>query len=140
MLERVESLLANNKIRLTKERREIIQEILNQNSHFSPEKLFIDLKNKGSKVSRASVYRTINILLDAGVIEQVEKNEESSHYEFTLGKKHHDHLICLNCGKIIEFYSPSLEVLQREICSKHEFIPQKHTLEIYGKCKKCNSG
>lgn len=130
--------LKSHGIKITKERDEIINEILRVNRHFNPEDLFIQLKNGGSKVSRASVYRTIALLLKAGLIEKVEKFDDNSHYEITFGKKHHDHLICMNCGKIIEFYSAPLEVLQREICQKNQFTPIRHTLEIYGTCSECN--
>jgi Fur family ferric uptake transcriptional regulator len=134
---KIKEILSNQGIKLTRERSEIINEIFKLNTHFNPEDLFISLKNQGSKVSRASVYRTIAILLSSNLIERVEKFDNNSHYEIIFGKKHHDHLICMDCGKVIEFYSPSLEVMQREICQKHDFAPIKHTLEIYGKCSEC---
>jgi Fur family ferric uptake transcriptional regulator len=124
-------------LKLTKERKEILDEILSLQKHFDPEELFIRLRAKGSKVSRASIYRTIPLLIESGLIEEVEKIDRHAHYEKISSDKHHDHMICLKCGKIIEFYSPTLEMLQNEICEKENFICIKHSLEIHGYCKDC---
>ncbi|MDI6802053.1 MAG: transcriptional repressor [Thermodesulfovibrionales bacterium] len=125
-------------LKQTKEREEIINELMNTKGHFDPDELFLRLKNKGSKVSRASVYRTIPILIESGFIEQVEKTDRHAHYEKVSEKQHHDHMICTKCGKVIEFYSPTLEMLQEELCQKEGFKGIKHTLEILGHCKKCS--
>ncbi len=125
-------------LKLTKERDEILNEILAAEGHFEPEELFIRLKTKGSKVSRASVYRTIPLLIESGLIEEVEKIDKHSHYEKVIGKQHHDHMICMKCGTVIEFFSPTLEMLQNEICQKESFHGIRHNLEILGYCGKCN--
>ncbi len=125
-------------LKLTKERDEILNEILAAEGHFEPEELFISLKTKGSKVSRASVYRTIPLLIESGLIEEVERIDKHSHYEKVLGKQHHDHMICMRCGKVIEFFSPTLEMLQSELCQKENFNGVRHNLEILGYCDKCN--
>ncbi|MCX7770360.1 MAG: transcriptional repressor [Proteobacteria bacterium] len=124
-------------LKFTKEREDIIREIENTEGHFDPDGLFIKMKNRGSKVSRASVYRTINLLLESGIIDVVENIDRHKHYEKVKDKTHHDHMICIKCGKVIEFYSPTLEMLQQELCEKEGFTPTKHSLEIYGYCKQC---
>jgi Fur family ferric uptake transcriptional regulator len=131
--------VATKGLKLTKERNEILEEILATEGHFDPEELFIRLKTKGSKVSRASVYRTIPLLLESGLIDEVERIDKHSHYEKVLGKQHHDHMICVKCGKVIEFFSPTLEMLQSELCQKENFSGLRHNLEILGYCGNCNN-
>lgn len=123
--------------RLTREREEIVRIIEETDGHFNPQTLFEQLKAKGSKVSRASVYRTIPILVEHGIIAEVEKTEKHAHYEKVMGRAHHDHLICLACGKTTEIYSPTLEMLQEEICAREGFRGVRHTLEIMGYCREC---
>ncbi|HEX8949756.1 MAG TPA: transcriptional repressor [Dissulfurispiraceae bacterium] len=124
-------------LKFTKERNEILNEILAAEGHFDPEELFIRLKTKGSKVSRASVYRTIPLLIESGLIEEVERTDKHAHYEKVLSDRHHDHMICTKCGKVIEFYSPTLEMLQNELCERERFHSIRHHLEIIGYCESC---
>ncbi|MCL0066559.1 transcriptional repressor [Thermodesulfovibrionales bacterium] len=131
--------LVSKSLKLTREREEILDEIYSAKGHFDPEELSIRLKAKGSKASRASVYRTIPLLIEGGFIEKVEMVDRHAHYERVSEKQHHDHLICIKCGKIIEFHSPVLEMLQDEICQKETFKGIRHTLEIMGYCEGCNS-
>lgn len=123
--------------RVTKEREEIVRVIEETDGHFDPRTLVERLRARGSKVSRASVYRTIPILVEHGIIAEVEKTEKHAHYERVMGKAHHDHLICLRCGKTTEIYSPTLEMLQEEICLREGFTGVRHTLEIMGYCREC---
>jgi len=124
-------------LRLTRGREEIVRIIDETEGHFNPQTLYEILRAKGSRVSRASVYRTIPILVENGVITEVEKTEKHAHYEKVMGKAHHDHLICLACGKTTEIYSPTMEMLQEEICQREGFKGVRHTLEIMGYCKEC---
>jgi len=135
--EKLKKILKAKGVKLTKEREEIINEIEKIEGHFDPEELYIRMKNHGSKVSRASVYRTLPLLLESGFIEVVERFDRHTHYEKVDNKKHHDHMICIKCGKIIEFSSPTLELLQEEICEKEQFKMIRHTLEIFGYCSNC---
>jgi len=127
-------------LRLTKGREEIVRIIDETDGHFNPQTLYERLRARGSKVSRASVYRTIPILVEHGVITEVEKTEKHAHYEKVMGKAHHDHLICLGCGRTLEIYSPTLEMLQEEICQREGFRGIRHTLEIMGYCRECEPG
>lgn len=129
--------LRSKGLKLTKERQDILNEIGDMKKHFDPDELFIKLKTKGSKVSRASVYRTIPLLMESGFIEEVERVDRHAHYERVSEKHHHDHMICIKCEKVIEFYSPTLEMLQNEICQKEKFKGIRHSLEILGYCEKC---
>lgn len=123
--------------RFTKERDSIFKSILSHKGHFEPETLYLKIKNKGIKASRASVYRTINLFYKCGLIEKVGKTEHGATYEMKVGRGHHDHMLCIYCGDTVEFYSEELERLQEEICMTKGFKGVSHSLEIRGYCKKC---
>jgi Fur family ferric uptake transcriptional regulator len=126
--------------RLTKERDAVLQEAFTRDGHFDPETLYMDMRKRGMKASRASVYRTLNLLCECGLVEKVSKTEHGTIYEQVLGRQHHDHMVCINCGKIIEFYSENLERLQEQICCEQDFTGKSHTLEIRGYCGHCEKG
>jgi Fur family ferric uptake transcriptional regulator len=123
--------------RRTLGRQEILAAVNEMEGHFDPQMLYDRLRAKGSRISRASVYRTISILVESGAINEVEKTEKHAHYEKVTENKHHDHLICLRCGRAIEFYSGTLEMLQDEICQRERFRGVRHSLEILGFCREC---
>ncbi len=124
-------------LKFTKERQRILGEVFSFHGHFAPEELLRSMRSKRIQVSKASVYRTLPLLLESGLIEQVERNDKHAHYEHTFGHEHHDHLICIRCGKVIEVFSPRLEAIQNELCRSKEFEGIKHTLEIKGYCRNC---
>lgn len=138
--EQFRAYLAAKGLKSTKERDEIITEILGTKGHFNLDELFVRLKAKGSKVSRASIYRTIPLLLESGLIEEVERVDKHAHYECISRDSHHDHMICIGCGRVIEFYSPPLEALQDQICMREKFAKVRHHLEILGYCTHCRDG
>jgi Fur family ferric uptake transcriptional regulator len=76
--------------------------------------------------------------MESGLIEQVERNDKHAHYEHIFGHQHHDHLICMKCGKVMEVFSPKLEAIQEELCSINRFTGITHTLEIKGYCQGCS--
>jgi len=123
-------------LKLTKQRLEIIDEILNFNGHFEIEDLVFKSKEKNLKASRSTIYRTLVILKDLGYIEEVIKLNNKTFYEVA-NKEHHDHLICISCGKIIEFHDGKIESIQNEVCKKYNFKPVYHRLEIFGICEDC---
>jgi len=124
-------------MRLTSEREAILDEVIKLKGHFDPEELHYSLRNKGKNVSRASVYRTIPLMVEAGILEQVERTHTHAHYEAAFGDSHHDHMLCLHCGSVVEFYSEELEKLQEKVCQDQGFECLAHTLEIKGYCAKC---
>ena len=129
--------LAARGLKLTRERSDILDEVLGTRGHFTPDDLFLKLKAKGSKVSRASVYRTLPLLVESGLIEIVERVDKHAHYEKVSDTRHHDHMICSVCGKITEFYSNELETLQEQLCAQNRFRGVRHCLEIFGTCDDC---
>ncbi|NWF51741.1 MAG: transcriptional repressor [Nitrospirae bacterium] len=129
--------LKDKGLRLTKAREAVFQRTFSYQGHFNPESLYLRLKETGIKVSRASVYRTLSLLCECGLIEKVRKTEEGTLYEYIFGHEHHDHMHCLSCGEIIEFYSEDIERIQEELCKELHFKGINHSLEIRGYCKKC---
>jgi Fur family ferric uptake transcriptional regulator len=132
-----QNFLGERRLKLTKERIAVLKEVFSFHEHFEPEHLYLRIKDSGSKASRASVYRTLNLLVESGLVEKVTRTEKSNVYEHTFGHTHHDHMICSGCGSITEFYSEKLENLQEEICRGNDFDGKSHTLEIRGYCTEC---
>lgn len=140
MDKRFREFIAARGLKSTKERKEILDAVMETSGHFDPEELYQRLRGRGSKASRASVYRTIPLLIEGGFIEEVERIDKHAHYERVIGISHHDHMICTHCGRVIEFYSPTLEMLQDELCTKENFRKVRHHLEILGICSSCEAG
>lgn len=128
--------LRRDNLRATEQRYEVLDVILETEGHFSAEDLFVKIKNQGKKVSRATVYNTLELLFKLGIVSR-HKVGNVFVYERMFGRMHHDHLICVNCGTIIEFVSDEIERIQDEICKKYKFKPIRHTHQIYGLCAKC---
>lgn len=124
--------------KITRGRFEIIDKIANYGSHFEIEELVRWIANQDrSAASRSTVYRTVRLLQEFGAIREVIKLGNRTIYEFVAGKPHHEHLICVECGKIIEFYKQEIEELQDSVCEEHKFSPINHRLEIFGVCSDC---
>lgn len=131
--------LSKKGLKFTKERENILHEAFSFHGHFHPEDLLLNMRNKNIRVSKASIYRTLPLLVESGLIAQVEMDDKHTHYEHIFGHGHHDHLICLKCGRIIEVFYPRLEAIQDELCRENGFEGLKHTLEIRGYCSKCRT-
>lgn len=121
----------------TAERREVLDAIKKISGHFDADNLLVYLKKLDLKISRASVYRTIPLFVDAGIISESLQRDGRTVYEYGHEKSHHDHMICVKCGKLIEFSDPLIEKHQEEICKKHKFKMTGHKLEIKGVCGHC---
>jgi len=118
-------------------RKEVLREALAAEGHFEPEELAYRLRKRGSRTSKATVYRTLPLLVKAGLIKEVIHGERHHHYEYIHNKNDHDHLICLKCGKILEFEDDSLRQAKEKVCRKFDFQPQKILVEIFGYCRTC---
>jgi Fur family ferric uptake transcriptional regulator len=130
--------LRDRGVRLTAERRSILRGLLTCGRHFNAERLLRHFRRQGTPVSRATVYRTLNTLVENGLLRKIEMGERRSLYETTEGREHHEHMICVRCGEIIEFIEPEIEQLQNQVCLRAGFQPQDHTLQIYGVCRACS--
>jgi Fur family ferric uptake transcriptional regulator len=126
--------LKRNGLKMTRERRLILREIFYADSHLEAEDLLMRFRRRGEKVSRATIYRTFDLLVKAKLIERSDFGHNHYHYEKSFGRKHHDHLICENTGKVIEFTDQRLENLLKEICEQHQFRMESRSLQIFGTC------
>ena len=128
-----------NGMRYTLEREIIIDEIYRTHTHFDVDQLFLKIRNRHRKIklSRASIYRSIPHFIAAGLMRESLAEEGRICYEYALGHSHHDHVKCLSCGKIYEFYEEDIDKKQTELCSKLKFKMVSHMHVIYGYCSKC---
>jgi Fur family ferric uptake transcriptional regulator len=129
--------LAGKELKLTRQREAIVNEILATSGHFEAEEIVQRLKSNRIRASRATVYRTLELLRDCRLVEKLDLGGTGSYYEHTQLGEHHDHLICTNCGNLIEFHNDKLETLQAEICNNFDFLDTHHSLRIFGLCSKC---
>lgn len=131
--------LREKKLRPTRERFLLLDEIMRTNGHFDADELFATLNGKNLKASRATVYNTLDLLVDCGLISKYRFDESHSRYEKAFGKPRHDHLICLECGDIIEFVHEKLDNILHDVCDEKKFKQRNSTLQIFGVCSKCQS-
>lgn len=129
--------LKSQGLRYTPEREAILETIFSTSDHIEADDLVFALRQKNKRISHATVYRTLEHLVKCGLVTKVTFGENHTHYEHTFGHIHHDHLVCLNCGTVSEFNSPSLEKLQEDICQQQNFKADHHSLQIFGLCKHC---
>ncbi len=134
-----EQFLKRRSLKLTPQRDRIFQRAFSTHEHFSAETLYGWLKESdGPRVSRATVYRTLSLLVAGGFLESLDTGSGELLYEHVLGHRHHDHLVCLDCGRIQEFYDPDIERLQSAVAAKKGFHLTHHNLRLFGTCAACS--
>jgi Fur family transcriptional regulator, ferric uptake regulator len=132
-----EQFLRARKLRLTPQRRAIFERAFDTHQHFTADTLFGWLKDAPARVSRATVYRTLSLLVEGGFLESLDIGQGELRYEHVLGHRHHDHMVCLDCGRIEEFVDPRIEALQEEACRERGFVMVSHNLRLFGRCRAC---
>jgi Fur family ferric uptake transcriptional regulator len=132
----LEDYLAKKNLKETRQRRRIVELFLGLNAHTSAEDLHEATRKEGQNVGLATVYRTLNMLADAGLVEQKSFGEGRQVFEIKHPDSHHDHLICLDCGAVFEFENEEIEEIQERVATKHGFKLTSHTLDLYGRCQK----
>jgi Fur family ferric uptake transcriptional regulator len=98
------------------------------------------MKKLGAKASKATVYRSLVLLCDVGILREVFHGPHGAYFEHVYGHEHHEHMICLKCGKVLEFISRKLEELQDDACRAMDFQPVRHHLQVFGYCSECHDG
>jgi len=136
---RFKILLKNRGLKYTLGRKGIFEQVYSIGCHFDAKELIYKLSQKKNRVSRGSVYRTLNLLEEMNIIRPVLFTDRHMHYEVILGRTHHSHLICTGCGKVIEFSSKSVLNSLHSTYKKYGFKERDHRIEITGLCKKCQS-
>lgn len=131
-------LKSSGKHRATPERFAVLDAVLQSQGHFDADGLYYRMVSAGVKVSKATVYNTLDLLQECGLVSKYRFAENTSRYEKAFGRPHHHHLICLGCGDILEFVNDKLERIQEEVCAEKRFTAQSSTLQIFGTCSRCS--
>lgn len=131
-------LKSSGKHRATPERFAVLDAVLQSQGHFDADGLYYRMVSDGVKVSKATVYNTLDLLQECGLVSKYRFAENTSRYEKAFGRPHHHHLICLGCGDILEFVNDRLERIQEEVCAEKRFTAQSSTLQIFGTCSRCS--
>ena len=138
--EKFREFLSTRGMRLTAERETIVNEIFSSHEHFDPEQLILRLTQQQNprRVSRASVYRTLTLLEESGIIRRVARANDREVYEHDYGYPQHDHFICSECNALIEFQNSAISHIVDELGTSHGFRVSGHRLEVYGVCADCS--
>lgn len=136
-LEAFRAYLSSQGLRYTPQRRIVLDQTLGRGGHFDAEELYESCRRAGQNVSRATVYRALGHLRDCGLVKEVLREQGRSCYETVYGHEHHDHMLCMACGRVIEFCDDRIEDLQQRICRRHGFKPLDHRMGIRGLCRDC---
>ena len=140
LLEKFQNLLKDNTLKFTKQRELVLKFLYENNGHFTPEDIYTLLKQQypDINIGIATVYRTLSLLETSQIASSISFGVQGKKYELGL-KKHHDHLICTQCGEIIEFVDETIEERQEEIAKKFNFQMTDHTMKIVGLCENCQA-
>jgi len=134
--ERFLDFLARRHLRLTGPRRAIIGTVFSTEKHFTAEELLKWARRRDKSVSRATVYRTLPLLTESGLVREMDFGKEEKYYDPNYAEHpHHNHIICLDCGKIVEFDSREFELLESEISRRLGFAAKAHRLQITATCE-----
>ena len=136
-LSKFEDYLRANRLKITNQRHLVAKAFFKQKGHISAEELYRKVQKRIPEIGYTTVYRTLNLLIDAGLASSHNFKGSFTRFEPAGGHEHHDHLICTGCGKIVEFNNSRIEKLQEEVAREHGFHVTDHTLEIFGLCKAC---
>jgi Fur family ferric uptake transcriptional regulator len=123
--------------RWTAQRQLIVRTAFATHDHFTAEELLSRSRATDPHVSRATVYRTLSVLEEAGFVEGLDTGDGGRRFEHVLGHEHHDHMVCTSCGAIVEFRDEAIEARQVAAARRHGFLLERHSLRLYGRCRRC---
>jgi len=131
--------LKNNGMLVSSQREQILDIFLKTERHPTINDLYDLVRKKYPQIGLATVYRTMKVICDAGLARETDFGGNIRRFEHKYKHQHHDHLVCLNCGRIIEVMSPAIEKMQENLAKKHKFKAVRHRMEIFGLCKNCKA-
>jgi len=129
--------LRKKNLKLTRQREDILRTFLDTGKHLSVEELYDILKKTDPSIGQATVFRTLKLLCESDIAREVGFGDKVVRYESKIGREHHDHLVCIGCGKWIEAVDSEIEKLQERLCRKVGFVQKWHRMEIFGFCSDC---
>jgi Fur family transcriptional regulator, ferric uptake regulator len=121
--------------RQTPERFMVLEEIYRAEGHFDADDIFFNMKNAGTRVSRATVYNTLDLLIECGLVQRQQFGKNQYYYERSYAYQQHDHMICKECGVVIEFCDPRILEIQKLMEEIHNFSVEGHSLHLFGTCR-----
>jgi Fur family ferric uptake transcriptional regulator len=133
----LEEYITKNNLKITRQRRVVLNIFAKCEDHISAEELYKIVTATDPKIGLATIYRTLALLTRSGLASELDFGDGQKRYEHKFMHSHHDHMICTECGKIIEFTHPIIEKLQDDIAKKNGFTITSHKLDLYGTCKEC---
>lgn len=129
--------LKNKGMLSSKQREQILDVFLKTEKHPTIDDLYHLVRKKNSKIGLATVYRAMKVICDAGLAREADFGDGFRRFEHKYQRQHHDHLVCLKCGTVIEVTSLEIEKLQDKLAKSNKFTPLKHRMQIFGTCSKC---
>ena len=129
------SYLKEHNQRQTPERFMVLKEIYQADGHFDADDIFFNMKDGGTRVSRATVYNTLDLLVECGLVQRHQFGKNQYYYERSYAYQQHDHMICKECGVVIEFCDPRILEIQSLMEKIHDFNVDGHSLHLFGTCK-----
>ncbi len=140
LLVEFKNILKINKLKFTSQRESILSTLYENTQHFTPENLYMLVKKNYPNISIgiATVYRTLSLLEENGLVSSISLGTQGKKFEMA-NKPHHDHIICQECGKIVEFENEKIEELQKQIATENGFTLTDHLMQLYGICLECQS-
>lgn len=121
--------------RQTPERFMVLEEIYTSDGHFDADDIFFRMKEAGTRVSRATVYNTLDLLVECGLVQRQQFGKNQYYYERAFAYQQHDHIICKECGVVVEFCDPRILEIQKLMEKIHNFEMKGHSLHFFGTCK-----
>lgn len=138
ILETFISFMNHKGLNTTAQRKAIAKAFFNFPGHHSLDEFYRHVAEEDSSIGQTTVYRTLKLLCEAGLAIETQFSDNITRFEVAIPHRHHDHMVCLKCGKIIEISDPRIEKLQKEIAAAHNFDLTGHSHTLYGFCQTCN--
>ncbi len=136
----LDNFIKSKGLRYTPQREKILSIFLSVERHVSVDELYQLVKKQFRDIGYTTVYRTMRLLAQSGLCRQIDFGDGVSRFEHYYNHKHHDHLVCVKCNRLIEVANPRIEKIQEKMAKAHGFSPTSHRLEIFGLCRRCLTG